>query len=87
MPRYKGSRGSKRSRAICSKNKGSVVVSPDVGRENSNLNDDSAFLANQMFDAAYIEVPKVLVDDETVLLLEHFDSEIKRSLLYEVSYL
>ena len=85
MPRYKGSRGSKRSRAICSKNKGSVVVSPDVGRENSNLNDDSAFLANQMFDAAYIEVPKVLVDDETVPLLEHFDSEIKRSLLYEIS--
>ena len=78
MPRYRAIRGSKRLRAIQLKSKEYIVVSPDVRGENADLDDDS------LFHAAEIQVPEALVYDETVHLSEHFDSLIKRSLLYEI---
>ena len=84
MPRYKAIRGSKRLRAIQSKRKEYIVISPDVRGENAELNDESLFLADRMCHAAEIQVPEALVYDETVHLSEHFDSLIKRSLLYEI---
>ena len=89
MPRHKPSKGSKRFRAIQLKSKESVVVSPDVRKENEDLDTESLFLADRMFHAAGIQVPEALVEDfvhdETVHLPEHFDSLMKRSLLYEVA--
>ena len=85
MPRYKPSKGSKRFRSIQLRSKEAIVVSPDVSREIADFGTESLFLADRICHAAEIQIPEALVYEKTVHLPEHFDSLIKRSLLYEIA--
>ena len=85
MPRYKPSKGSKRFRLIQLRSKEAIVVSQDVRRENADFCTESLFLADRICHATEIQVPETLVNEEPVHLSEHFDSLIKRSLLYEIA--
>ena len=54
-------------------------------RENADFGTKSLFLADRICHATEIQVPEALVCEEPVHLPEHFDSLIKRSLLYEIA--
>lgn len=78
MPCYKPSKGSKRFRSIQLRSKEAIVVSPDFCTE-------LLFLADRICHATEIQVPETLIYEEPVHLPEHFDSLIKRNLLYEIA--
>ena len=85
MPRSKPSKGYERLCAIQLKNKESLFVSPDVRRENADLDTESLFLTYRMCNVAEIQVPEALVYNETVQIPVQFDSLIERSLLYVIA--